>query len=454
MRLLLLTPEFDWQAGGIATFYRELAPALRAQGVELHVVEGSAVHTGADRNARLWCEGICIETLELARYQRWHARFPALDAAPGLRAHLAAAWAMWEQAGFGESCDVVEACDWGLLFVPPVVEAVRPLVVQCHGSVGQLTVHDPIAGEETEAALIRLIERAALAAAGSVQTYSPANAAFWCSETGRDVKMLRPAVSQRPPLPSIEPSDRGIVVGRMQRWKGPEILCSALQRLGTRAPGVDWIGRDMAWGARENSTAVHLGRAFPSVWGRRITHCPQQTPQEITRRQAAALFNLVPSTWDVFNFTAVEAMASGRPTIISTGAGASELIEDGVNGYLFASGEANALAAAIDRLLGESPARLTAIGQAARVTVATILDPNTIAGQRVAAYRAVIDAFRSHPPSPATGWFGDICRSTEPLPGNEMAFLGNHPLRAIAAHVLARGRRKVTARMSHWVFSR
>src|SRR5262249_24569624 len=159
---------------------------------------------------------------------------------------------------------------WGLLFVPPAVDAIRPLVVQCHGSMGQIAVHDPIAGEETQSLLVRLIERAALAFAGSVQTSSRANAAFWHAETGRDVTMLRPATSYRPALPSSAPSFRGLVVGRVQRWKGPDTLCTALQRLGTRAPAVDWIGRDMPWAARGSSTASHLSRSFPGVWGRKI----------------------------------------------------------------------------------------------------------------------------------------------------------------------------------------
>jgi hypothetical protein len=145
MRLLILTPEFDGHGGGIITFYRALAPALRANGVELRVIEGSAYHASVDRASRLE-EGICVETLESARLARWQARLPAFDAVPGLRRHLAAAWAMWEQADYGEGCDIVEACDWGLLFVPPAIQAARPLVVQCHGSVGQIAVHDPIAG--------------------------------------------------------------------------------------------------------------------------------------------------------------------------------------------------------------------------------------------------------------------------------------------------------------------
>lgn len=453
MRLLVLTPEFAGSGGGIITFYRSLAPALRANGVELRVIEGSAYHASADRAERL-DEGICVETLELTRLVRWDARLPAFVAAPGLRRHLAAAWAMWEQADYGGACDIVEACDWGLLFVPPAIQATRPLLVQCHGSVGQIAVRDPIAGEETQSLLVRLIERAALAIAQSVQTYSQANAAFWRAETGRDIAMIRPAWGQLAEPTMQKFHSHGLVVGRVQRWKGPDILCAALQLLGARAPVIDWIGRDTAWGAQESSTASYLTRAFPGIWGQRINHCLPGPRQEIVRRQATALFNLVPSTWDVFNFTAIEAMASGRPTIVSTGAGASELIVDNENGYLFAAGDVNALAAVLDRLLSESSARLASIGQAARETVRTMLDPNVIAAERLAAYRAVVDVFHSQPPLPATGWVGEICRPTDPTKGNEMAFLDHHPLRAIAAHMLTRGRRKVVARMSPHVFSR
>src|SRR5262249_9977257 len=358
-----------------------------------------------------------------------------------------------EEAGFGEGYDMVEACDWGLLFVPPALQATRPLVVQCHGSVGQIAVHDPIAGEETQGLLVRLIERAVLAVAQSIQTTSRANAAFWQAETGRDIAMIRAALVQPAPPPIQKSSSRGLVVGRVQRWKGPDILCAALQRLGTRAPAIDWVGRDTAWEARESSTAAHLLRSFPAFLGRLIKHCLPEQPAEIARRQASALFNLVPSTWDVFNFTAVEAMASGRPTIVSTGAGASELIEDQVNGYLFAAGDADALAAALDRLLSASPARLASIGQAAGETVRTVLDPNAIAAQRIAAYRSAIDTFRAQAPSPVAGWLGAICSPTEPLTGDEMAFLDHLPLRAIGAHVLARGSHKVMERVSRYIFS-
>jgi hypothetical protein len=121
MRVLILIPEFGADGGGISTFYRNLTVALSAQGAKVRVVEGSANHAETEPNRRSTEDGICVETLEVDRLRRWHRKFSAYAAAPGLRGHLAAAWAMWEQAGFGEDSDIVEASDWGLLFVPPSI---------------------------------------------------------------------------------------------------------------------------------------------------------------------------------------------------------------------------------------------------------------------------------------------------------------------------------------------
>ena len=76
MRLIILTPEYDGAGGGIMTYYRALAPALCAAGVELRVIEGSALYSAEDRAERT-CGGVQIETLERARLDRWQERFPS-----------------------------------------------------------------------------------------------------------------------------------------------------------------------------------------------------------------------------------------------------------------------------------------------------------------------------------------------------------------------------------------
>ncbi len=441
MRVLILTPEFE-VGGGIRTFYRNLIPALRECGVEVRVLEGSAVFAGSGETRTIG--GVAVESLDLARLQCWWDRFPAYAATPGLRRHLAAAWAMWEQAGNRDGADIVEASDWGLLFLPPVVESQTPVIVQGHGSVGQIATHDPLEGEETENALERLIERAALACWAPVQTYSRANADFWGGETGRSVEMIRPAVP--PPRGGTMPrvSDRGLVVGRIQRWKGPHILCQAVERLGARAPGIDWFGRDTDFGRHGASTAANLAELHPGVWGTRVRPHASIPVAEVAAHQAGALFNLVPSSWDVFNFTAAEAMASGRPSVVSTGAGASELIVDGENGFLFDAEDATGLAAAIDRVLTASPAHLAEVGAAGRETVCRQLDPATIAAARIAAWRSAIDSFHAAPPVPVTGWLGEICRPG-PTASVEGAFLSHHPMRTLAGHLARRVREKVGA---------
>ena len=440
MRLLILTPEYDGSGGGIMTFYQALVPALQNAGASVRVIEGSAFHSASDNSVR-WPNGTRVETLEQDRLHRWHARFGHLSATPGLRRYLAAAWAMWEQAGFGEDVDIVEACDWGLLFVPPAMDAARPLLVQCHGSAGQISEHDPMTGEETQDTLIRLLERMILSEVDALQTSSCTNALYWRENTRRNVSSILPAWAEPLTEPVQTLSGRGLVLGRLQRWKGPQVLCDALEFLGRRAPVIDWIGRDTPWGTRNGSTADHLSCAYPDIWAKRIVHHRPVAAAEAHRRQACALFNVVPSTWDVFNFTAVEAMASGRPAIVSTGAGAGELIEDGVNGYVFPAGDAETLAAKIDRILSEGHDRHAEIGRAARETIRHALDPATIAAQRLAVYHATIDRFRSDK-APSCSPFGEICRPKDCPAVDDGAFLEQVPLRTLVRHVIKRSGKK------------
>src|SRR6185437_13681717 len=280
--------------------------------------------TASDKRSRIR-NGALVETLEADRARRWHRRFGHLVALPGLRRHLAAAWAMWEQARLGEDFDVAETCDYPLLFLPPALDGVLPLVTQCHGSMGQIARHDPMIGEGIQSVVIQALEGAVLAGVDTIQTLSSSNAAAWRDETHRNVDMIRPAWAGAISHIEREIRNRGLVVGRVQRWKGPHVLCAAMKFLTNQTVKMDWVGSDTTWESPTRSSLTHLSLAYPDVWGPKIVHHYPVSATEVRRRQANALFNLVPSTWDVFNFTAVEAMASGRPVIISNAAGASEL---------------------------------------------------------------------------------------------------------------------------------
>ncbi len=352
MNLLCMLPEYVTHAGGgIITFYRHFLPLLARQGHQVRVIVGSGA-TAESTTSRRNIDGVSVETLSHRLLLKYHAMFSRYVATPGLRRYLAAAWAMREQADCGIGFDLVEAADWGLLFLPWVVDGGPPCVVQLHGSMGQIDTHDPVLGEELQGQIIRLLECAGIRQAAGAQAYSLRNAAFWQRQAGRSVERILPAWQ-----PLIADGSRtgrlenGLVVGRLQRWKGPDVLCEALTLLGSRAPAIDWMGRDTPYERRSTMTSAHLAKAWPAVWGRHLFHRPQQ-PADITcRLQAEAAFMVVPSLWDTFNFTCVESMGAGTPVICSTGAGASELIENGVNGFVFEAGNAGMLAEALDRLL-------------------------------------------------------------------------------------------------------
>jgi glycosyltransferase involved in cell wall biosynthesis len=57
-----------------------------------------------------------------------------------------------------------------------------------------------------------------------------------------------------------------------------------------------------------------------------------------------------------------EAMASGLPVLCSRTTGASELVEDGVNGFLFDPRDAAQIAGLLARMAGSSPDELARMG--------------------------------------------------------------------------------------------
>jgi glycosyltransferase involved in cell wall biosynthesis len=443
MNLLFILPEYVTNAGGgIITFYRNFLPLLAAQGHTVRVIVGSGVV--AERSpSPVMIDGVSVETLDHDLLDRYHARFARYAAVPGLRRFLAAAWAMREQASHGEGCDLVEAADWGLMFLPWVVEQGPPLVAQLHGSLGQIDLHDPVRGEEVQGHLVRMLERTSLAQASCAQAYSQANANFWQRQTGREVERILPA--WRPLLPydaTTRKNARGLVVGRVQRWKAPEVLCEALHLLGGKAPPIDWIGRDTPYERRDIKTSDHLRQTWPDIWGTVVTQLPEQPFEKTARLQAQAAFMIVPSLWDTFNFTCVEAMGAGTPVICSSGAGASELIEDGVNGFVFENGSAESLAAAIERMLSLSDTERNELAEAGRQTVLRELDPAIVCRQRLAAYENVVQTGPSQAP-PDDDWLRLACAPGTAAGRESLNFLDHLPLSSLIEYSASRAIKKL-----------
>ena len=424
LRIVLVVP--DSGEGGLFQFYNSFVPAL-AQESDVHVVFASPTHSSS--------------TFELPGATCHHlapeSAAPILAAlldgplavAPNLVRALAVAHNAWLFA-LTLAPDCVELCDWPLGAVPGVIDGVVPVIAQGHGSMGQIALHEPARGGAVEAMLLQLIEAQIIGHAQEVQTSSAANAQFWEQATNRPVTMIRPAFAV-PDQPSVAaaPAGRMSIFGRLQSWKGPDVLCAALERLGDKAPACDWYGSSKAWPGTALQAETYLAQTFPVAWNRSLRFRGAIGRDQVAGAMARSRAVIVPSTWDVFNFTVVEAMAAGRPVIVSSGAGASELIEHGVNGLVFPAGDAAALAAAIAAVAALSEAELQTIGAAARATIRRELDPARIVAERMAAYEQAIAAHRAAPPPPVPAWLSTLLTPGQLTNFDMQEFLGTLPLR-------------------------
>ena len=102
----------------------------------------------------------------------------------------------------------------------------------------------------------------------------------------------------------------------------------------------------------------------------------------VYRMYAAMDICVMPSICqEAFGFAAAEAMAMGRPVIASAAGGLTELITNEVDGLLVPPGDAEALTAALLRLI-ENPAEMQSFASAGREKIASLFSDN-IQGERM-----------------------------------------------------------------------
>ena len=168
-------------------------------------------------------------------------------------------------------------------------------------------------------------------------------------------------------------------VGRMDPVKRQDLLLRAFARVRRRFPD----HRLVLAGGESFSTRLSGGVGQESkdvVWSRRIRaeirsgHLEDhvaltgRVPTEELRAAYQGASGFVhPAPWEGFGLVGVEAWLHGLPIIVSRGAGISELVTDGLNGFVVAPGSIDGLAARMAQVLA-SPSRSEQMGEAGRQT--------------------------------------------------------------------------------------
>jgi glycosyltransferase involved in cell wall biosynthesis len=374
LKLLYILPEYlPDSGGGIITFYGQLLPALVKAGHEVRVMVAN--HPNIDQPE---CEidGVQVEYLSSKFIDAARIGCGRFQNLPTFWAFLPLAWGAYQQVKGGEGFDIVEATDWLMLYMPWVVSSRKAkVVVSLHGSNGQVDWYSNPHERNFDSDLVRVMETATLGLADAIHANSRSNARFWEAKINKPIQVIPPVLELPDRANEDKSSPRGLVVGRLQNWKGAEVLCQALEEISDIE--IDWVGSDTAWNS-SSSASEYLQKNYPNTFGSKLIWNGALNYAETIKIIHQAAFVLVPSIWDVFNMTAAEAMSLRSVVICSRGAGAEMLITDGLNGFLFDSAKPSQLADCIRKVSRLSLQQKEQMGRNARDSVFNALSKSEI----------------------------------------------------------------------------
>jgi len=166
---------------------------------------------------------------------------------------------------------------------------------------------------------------------------------------------------------------RILFLGRLEQRKGIETIAAAFPLLHAQQPGVTLtlVGRDTPNIDGFTSARSYLQTAFAIAGCAAAVHFVENVELE----RLPALFEehdivWVPSVYDNYPLTCLEAMACAKPVVVSDVGGLPEIVQNGETGFLFPAGDADALARLTGQLC-ESPELRRHMGRNARVYAET-----------------------------------------------------------------------------------
>jgi len=356
MRLCIVTPEYagvSTYPGGIASQYAMLAPELVRQGHEVAVITPSP-----DIPRRDELEGVRLELVAtpgiatlrpLVRAQQTHRALARL--------------------GF---LDLVLACEYGgggWRYAHGAHPA--PLVTHLHSSTLQIARTSQWLLRQRLLpinVLQRILERgqarrsdALLAPTRSILRWTrelwglddiPADVVPNMIDVGR-VRALREGE-----LPDAFPREDQVIAyfGRLETRKGVHVLVEAMRDVWGRMPDAQLalLGEDNPW--RGGSMADHV-RELAGPFRSRLHWLGPQPPERLFPALAAADVVALPSLWENFATAALEAMALGKATVVTSGTGFDEFMRPDREALMVPRGDARALSTALLRLLEDAALR-------------------------------------------------------------------------------------------------
>jgi glycosyltransferase involved in cell wall biosynthesis len=387
MKVLFLTHSFPRYEGDVAgNFVLRLASALGREGVDVRVVAPATA--GVADTARL--NGTGVERFHYAprRYETlayagnmaeqvrdsWSARFTMLG-------FLGAEFRSAVRARREMQPDLVHAHWWfpsGLVGTWLARLSHTPLVTTLHGSDVRIA---------RSVAVSRPAFRHVLQHSAAITAVSK-----WLAHEAQSLVSSPAAVVAPMPVATelfttagsaARDSNALLFVGRLTRQKGVDLLLRALAKL-PRAMTLDVVG--------DGDERESLERLAGELAVRdRVRFHGTRGQRELVDFYRAAAALVVPSSDEGLGLVAVEAMLCETPVVAFESGGIPDVVQHERTGLLVTERSPDALADAVERLLGRED-RGAALGAAGRLHAVSTFAPESVARRYLDIYRAAIAA--------------------------------------------------------------
>lgn len=414
MRHLFLCREFPpspYPAGGIGTYVLNITRLLAERGETVHLIgqrwEGASQQVERQCDGRLIIHRIAAEDRDL-----YPSLMPPDVAAREVRAMQASSfplqWFSWVAAGLAErlveseGIDLIEGQEWEAplyyfllrrsLGLGPMRNP--PVVIHLHSPTEYIFRSNDWSPQRRDYLLMKRFEDHVILAADDLLCPSRFLAAQCRGKYGLGDK----AVTAIPlPLGDTEPLKRSARVwqngsvcyfGRLEPRKGVIEFVDAAIEVAYEYPEAifEFIGADTPF-IEGTSVLQYVERRIPEEMRERFIFHGPRPRIELLKMLGGARIAAVPSRWENFPNTALEALSSGIPVLTTRNGGMGEMLADNYSGWLAADDArplATRLAEALRRALNTPPEQLCEMGDRASRSIRQFCDNESIVARHLA----------------------------------------------------------------------
>ena len=343
MRIMLWTPFFLPDIGGIETLMARLMPELARRGHQLILVTSHGAHLVPDETLH---EGIPV--------YRFHFRSAVRKENLSLMLSILRQLATLRENFQPDLVHLHTSDPSGFFFLKTRKAHPCPTLVSFHNTRKAFTAHEP------DTMLAEL-----MAAGDWFTVVSRENLGSW-TNLNPELASRMSVVHNGVAIPNLEPSPlpfeppQLLCLGRLIPQKRLDLAVQAMGMLHEKYPALELTI------CGEGPLRAEIEAQIEALGLGKRTHLKNSVPFE----QVPAMINestmlVMPSDWEGLPMTAIEAASMARPVVASAAGGLPEVVLHGQSGLIVPRGDAPGLAQAISGLL-DQPEKARAMGEAGR----------------------------------------------------------------------------------------